>query len=1207
MSLLYSVNTRRVSSGGDIELELVGKGGGMMKLAEDGLQLPSVGEDGRLMTSMSSLGSLGKLRYNTTSGGLELSNTSGTFEDVPKPPPTVTAIEPLSIPVLNASITVTGKNFGPRTPNVYFVGNDGTEFLATTVSSLVMNERLLVTVPDEVIAAKAKEPFKLKIYTKNKLEVITEAPLVIDINEVPIFVTDSDLGTFTSNSLITAIPVSKQIVATDPENNTPLVFSSSNIFSATNGSLSFSSGGFINGNLRNPGVDTTYSFNVRVTDTTGNFTDKTYGFDVSMPSPVITEVYPLSVPIIDASVTIVGNHFGRADILPSVYFVGSDNVKRQASSISFSSPYTSIHAVVPSSVTDNSSLEPFAVEVRRPDGQSAISSAPNVIDINAVPQFLNTTTLATLFNNSCQLPITVDISLVGTDPEENYPLVFSSSNIGTATNNELTLSEFGGITGTLTNPTQTTTYTFDSTLTDSIGNFTTKTFDIVFETPPLEVTGITPLSIPVLDASIVITGIALGSSPPTVEFVGQDNSVYRSQQVSVLSDNTIIKATVPTSVTDASDLEPFAVRITKSGFDPVTTNSPFVIDINGRPYITTDSVLPSLTSLTLYDSQNVDVTLVANDQENDTPFVFTSEDIATATNSELSLSEDGKITGTLSNPGTNTTFTFTVKVTDSVTNFTSKQFTLDFNVPDPVINSVSTTTVTGNVTTIDIVGRHYGSTKPTVIFIANDNTQYPVLVSSLSVVGDDEIMNVTIPDGMRSNAQKSPFLIKLTRADGVFVTGTGNEITVNQLPVFTSNEDLGEVRALDDVNPVNIDIQMNGTDPDNNLPLAFSSSNLGSASNNQLVISSAGNIEGTLTNPGASTTYNFNVRLVDAFNEGPLSSFFFNLSVPVPVALNITNASNLSYDVMYLDMNGSYNSAASGPYGLGGTTIYRLYTTNDTANGSNYIKNPDGTANISAVNAKNTSQSLVVQSDYVLIAGGGGGGGDRGGGGGAGGVIQGVTTLTSASITVGNGGSGSTGWPYPLPTNGNDTIAFGQTAVGGGFGGSELSGHFGRAGGSGGGASSWYQQYYGGAGVPGQGYNGGNAYQVGDINDAAAGGGGGAGGVGSNGDYRRAGNGGPGIDLKSFLGTSESRFFAAGGGGSGSGAIREVPNNIAGTGGSGIGGNGQYILNGIRQNATWPVPATGSGGGGRLTNWENSSSPGSGGVIFIKVPSYVYA
>jgi hypothetical protein len=48
------------------------------------------------------------------------------------------------------------------------------------------------------------------------------------------------------------------------------------------------------------------------------------------------------------------------------------------------------------------------------------------------------------------------------------------------------------------------------------------------------------------------------------------------------------------------------------------------------------------------------------------------------------------------------------------------------------------------------------------------------------------------------------------------------------------------------------------------------------------------------------------------------------------------------------------------------------------------------------------------------------------------------------------------------------------------------------------------------------------------------------------------------------------------------------------------------VSNRTRQNATWPVPATGSGGGGAVTNWTNSSSPGSGGVIFIKVPSYVY-
>jgi len=119
------------------------------------------------------------------------------------------------------------------------------------------------------------------------------------------------------------------------------------------------------------------------------------------------------------------------------------------------------------------------------------------------------------------------------------------------------------------------------------------------------------------------------------------------------------------------------------------------------------------------------------------------------------------------------------------------------------------------------------------------------------------------------------------------------------------------------------------------------------------------------------------------------------------------------------------------------------------------------------------SGSATPSVQYLIIAGGGGGGSSYGGGGGGGGLIQGsmpIVTNTNYSITVGLGGFGSV---YPNPSsNGGNTLAFGFTAYGGGYGGDpSYSGHnIGGSGGSGGGGGS---NASGGSGTSGQGNAGG--------------------------------------------------------------------------------------------------------------------------------------
>jgi hypothetical protein len=208
--------------------------------------------------------------------------------------------------------------------------------------------------------------------------------------------------------------------------------------------------------------------------------------------------------------------------------------------------------------------------------------------------------------------------------------------------------------------------------------------------------------------------------------------------------------------------------------------------------------------------------------------------------------------------------------------------------------------------------------------------------------------------------------------------------------------------------------------------------------------------------------------------------------------------------------------------------------------------------------------------DVLVVAGGGGGGNDNAGGGGAGGLIyQTAYDILSGShtITVGGGGAGATGPTSggpPLAVNGNNSIALGLTAIGGGRGGSAEGGNPGGAsGGSGGGAignTDGSNAY--GSGTTGQGNRGGT-YTAG----GGGSGGGGAGGVGQTTGTASGGVGGVGLQYEisgintwyasGGSGGNENTNYATivappGGGGSNAGAYAQA--GTANTGGGGAGG-----------------------------------------------------
>ena len=253
-------------------------------------------------------------------------------------------------------------------------------------------------------------------------------------------------------------------------------------------------------------------------------------------------------------------------------------------------------------------------------------------------------------------------------------------------------------------------------------------------------------------------------------------------------------------------------------------------------------------------------------------------------------------------------------------------------------------------------------------------------------------------------------------------------------------------------------------------------------------------------------------------------------------------------------------------------------------------------ATLGAFILQNPGTSVVppittYSADYLVVAGGGNGGFGAGtgsfGGGGAGGLLIGTTTLisnTTYSFVIGAGApTNPTGY---TSTNGNNSTAFGLTAIGGG-GGTANSGGSGGAG---------YPSA--GSGTAGQGNAGGTT-------EPAGGGGGGAGAVGQNCTGNGA-NGGIGV-ASSITGTSV--YYAGGGGGGGTSDGENYGGGSGGAGGGGNGGNGYG--QGSGQSGTpgsGGVANTGGGGGGGAHTDYGSGNGGAGGsgVVYISVATSNY-
>jgi len=241
--------------------------------------------------------------------------------------------------------------------------------------------------------------------------------------------------------------------------------------------------------------------------------------------------------------------------------------------------------------------------------------------------------------------------------------------------------------------------------------------------------------------------------------------------------------------------------------------------------------------------------------------------------------------------------------------------------------------------------------------------------------------------------------------------------------------------------------------------------------------------------------------------------------------------------------------------------------------------------------------NTMPEIDYLIVAGGGGGSAGKrlgaGAGGGAGGLLQGSYNIISPNVTnsynivVGNGGLGGISGGT-TNTQGQNSIVFGLTAIGGGWGAGINSVTGGNGGSGGGGLGTLASEV--GLGTPGQGNNGG----IGGGSVSCAGGGG----AGSTGFGNNGGNG-----LVSFI-TGVSAYYAGGGGGGNA--------TTGGTGGFGGGGNGGGEVHSYGTNGTSGINGFGGGGGGGGTSgptggpYSNGGNGGNGVVILsYKYPTQI--
>jgi hypothetical protein len=449
----------------------------------------------------------------------------------------------------------------------------------------------------------------------------------------------------------------------------------------------------------------------------------------------------------------------------------------------------------------------------------------------------------------------------------------------------------------------------------------------------------------------------------------------------------------------------------------------------------------------------------------------------------------------------------------------------------PIVSSIDVTEVdsqAGGNQTIVITGSGFSS-GATVTFVGASGTDFNASSVTFNSVTQ---LTAVAPKASFLNAQE-PYGVKVENPSGLSAT-LASQINVDSAPTFDVAS--GSLGTLSNANRASSNLtSVTATDAEGD---AITFSKISGTLPTGITFNSDGTFSGTADAETSNTTYTFTIR---ATANSKTSDRQYTITVNAPIATGGTENSYTDGGINYI----SHTFLSSGTFTLNNTTAL----------------------------------------DFMIVAGGGAGGidgeGDAGGGG-AGGVIVLTNQSTSAStytITVGNGGVASS--PPSSSTDGQNSVAFSNTAIGGGTGGT-ASGttHAGRNGGSGGGGGG-ETNTASGTGTSGQGNNGG----TGDGTPGASRAGGGGGGAGASGGNASPGTGGVGgIGIQNNFRTGSNIYYAGGGGGG-----AKTTGSLGGLGGGGRGSNS------TAGNQTSGTANTGGGGGGGTSG--NNSNGGSGIVV----------
>jgi hypothetical protein len=292
------------------------------------------------------------------------------------------------------------------------------------------------------------------------------------------------------------------------------------------------------------------------------------------------------------------------------------------------------------------------------------------------------------------------------------------------------------------------------------------------------------------------------------------------------------------------------------------------------------------------------------------------------------------------------------------------------------------------------------------------------------------------------------------------------------------------------------------------------------------------------------------------------------------------------------NLGGGGGGGGSGGGGAGGSGIVIISYAGAQQFGGGVVTSVGGNTIHTFTTSGTLSPITSLSASYLIVAGGGGCSGNSGGGG-AGGLLTGsgltIDTNSIYAVTVGAGGTGSSG--STGSARGSNSVFSASTALGGGAGAennSILSGGSGAGGLNGTGGAATQGNSGGATGYGNAGGNGGLTSGGGGV----GGGGGGAGAAGANYAGNNAGNGGNGF-ASSISGSSVT--YAGGGGGGGNGGASAV----AGTGGTGGGGNGRTDT-GTATSGT--ANLGGGGGGGGYNGGYGTGGAGGSGVVIISYP-----